>query len=194
MFPRSFVRNPTIWGANLAAAFSMAGFVSFLFAQTFFLQRGSGFSAAAAGLLLLPTALPFIAGTLLAGKIASVVGPRTTVLAGSVLMAGGFLLLAVGGASFSWGLFLTASTLIGCFGLAMPILFQLGVAGVDPGDRGVASGLLSASQQIGAGVGLALTAALTSTPQDAFWMCAGFLVLAGLVFGWLRQKSSVPVS
>jgi len=193
LIPLTLTRDKAVLAANVAAGLSMAGFVSFLFALTFFLQKDLGLGPVLSGALLLPTAAPFIAGTQVSARVAARIGPRSTLVIGSLLMVAGFLLMTQAGqTTLSWPPFLLGSVLVGCFGLAMPVLFLVGAAGAPKADQGVASGLLSASQQIGAGAGVALSG--TFAPPGVFVLCAAFLVLTAVAGGLASRKRPVPAA
>jgi len=171
-------RDRTLVGANLTMGLGMAGLVSCLFALTFFGQHTLGISPISSGLLLLPMSVVFIACTLGSARLARS-SPRLTILTGTLLMALGFAVLSFmvsGPGVLGW--YLAGSLLVGAFGLALPVIFQVGVAGAPRSDQGLASGLLNTSQQIGAGLGLAVSTAVATTTQNTFLVCAAFLIVA----------------
>jgi len=68
-------------------------------------------------------------------------------------------------------------------GLAMPALTSLGMSGATADDAGVASGLFSTTQQIGAALGLAILATLAASRTDER-LAAGATEAAALTAGY----------
>ncbi|OXM72391.1 MULTISPECIES: MFS transporter [Amycolatopsis] len=144
-------------GANLYNLLLGAAMASAFYFVSLYLQRVLGTGPALAGLQFLPFALGVVAGSVLAVKLGYRIAART-------LMAGGGLLAAAG---FAWFGFLSADgsfladvlgpsmvTSAG-FGLCLGPVVSVATAGAAPEDSGAASGLLAASRQIGASLGLA---------------------------------------
>ncbi|WP_116110146.1 MFS transporter [Amycolatopsis ruanii] len=149
--------NRAVAGANLYNLLLGAAMASAFYFVSLYLQRVLGTGPALAGLQFLPFALGVVAGSVLAVKLGYRIAART-------LMAGGGLLAAAG---FAWFGFLSADgsfladvlgpsmvTSAG-FGLCLGPVVSVATAGAAPEDSGAASGLLAASRQIGASLGLA---------------------------------------
>ena len=188
-------------GANMTMLLGSAGLVASLFTLSFFLQRGLSINPVASGLAFLPTSVVFVLTTNLSSRLVSRLGARSLVASGSIAMAAGFLLYSrMESPSQFLALYIGGSLLTGLFGLAIPMLFLVAVAGVEPVHRGVASGLLNTSQQVGAALGLAIATMVGSmararlaggsgeggpfaaaAPREGFIVCAGFLVTAVLI-------------
>jgi MFS family permease len=93
-------------------------------------------------------------------------------------------------------------------GLLFPTIAVTVTAGVEPGDRGLAGGLLAASQQVGMAVGLAVLAtvaaarshavsgpaavALVSGYRLSFWVAAGVAACALAVVLLLLRANRAP--
>jgi len=70
------------------------------------------------------------------------------------------------------------------FGLAAPTMVIAGTSGVSNSEQGLASGLINTTRQVGAGIGLAITVAI-STAQTAALVQSGVVVgNAALVEGF----------
>ncbi|MFI9243769.1 MFS transporter [Streptomyces sp. NPDC053086] len=148
-----------------------ATFGSLPYFLTLYFQNVRGYSALATGLAFLVPAVVVAAGTQVGERAVAVVGVRR-------MLGGGMALGAAGAAAL--GLALTEH---GSYPLLLPGIVLLGLgqgaawtgmwitaaAGVAPGDQGVASGLASASLQVGGAVGLAVLVALAGAagPQVA---------------------------
>ena len=154
-------------GAMFAVASVVVGYVYFV---TLYMQKVLGFSPLRAGLGLLPATLTvLVTSTWLARRLAARFGARLTLAAGLVSIGLGQAWLTQLSASGSYlvnvlpGLVLTAFGM----GLLFPTAAVLATAGVAPGDRGLAGGLLAASQQVGMAVGLAALATVAAARTRA---------------------------
>ncbi len=156
-------RNVT--GANLAQLLVIAAAFGFQVIITLYMQRVLGYGAAASGLGLLPTAV--VIGTVslgLSARIAAHFGPRAMLLAGLVLVATALLLLTRAPVHGSYPAHLLAPLLIFGVGggLTLPALALLGMSGATDRDAGLASGLFSTTQQVGAVLGVAVLSTLAA--------------------------------
>jgi EmrB/QacA subfamily drug resistance transporter len=142
------------YGVTLAAGLALFGLTFFLM---LYLQEILGYSSIQAGLAFLPLAGSVGAAAIIMGRVVGRIGPRPGVIGGPLLAAAGalwlatqvtpqagYLQLAVPFAVFGAGL-----------GAAFVPLTLTALATVAPAEAGIASALVSASQQIGAGLGLA---------------------------------------
>jgi len=210
LLPLRVFRSRSLSGANAVQMLMLAGMLGMFFLGALYLQRVLGYAPLAIGLGFLPAALAI---SVLSLRIA----PQLTVLFGAkgVLLAG--LLLTVAG--LAWlvrvpvaGQYmvdvLPAMLLMGVgIGLSFPPLMTLAMAGVQPADSGLASGLVNTSAQVGGALGLAVLAtlatgrteqllasganpgtALTSGYQFAFGLSA-VLVAAAILVGALVLRS-----
>jgi EmrB/QacA subfamily drug resistance transporter len=156
-------RNVT--GANLAQLLVIAAAFGFQVIITLYMQRVLGYGAAASGLGLLPTAV--VIGTVSLGfsaRIAARFGPRAMLLAGLVLVAAALLLLTGAPVHGSYPAHLLAPLLMFGVGggLTLPALASLGMSGATDRDAGLASGLFSTTQQVGAVLGVAVLSTLAA--------------------------------
>jgi MFS family permease len=74
-------------------------------------------------------------------------------------------------------------------GLTMPAISTLAMAGADPSDAGLASGLANTTQQVGAALGLAVLSTLSATRADQ--LRASGEPLAGALTGGYRVGFAV---
>lgn len=173
---------------------------SFFLVLALYLQQGHGLTALGSGLIFLPLGIGYFVASSSAGAVAARLG-RQVLTTGSLGVAVGYLVLAgtVGRVgvtgSVLWlapGLFVAGAGM----GLVMGPLPAIVMAGVAPRYSAAASGVLSAAQQAGGAIGVALvglvfyrvigTTALPDRYAHAFtlseFLLAGFAVaVAALV-------------
>jgi MFS family permease len=154
-------------GAVFAVASVVVGYVYFV---TLYMQKVLGLSPLQAGLGLLPATLTvLVTSTWLARRLAARFGARLVLAAGLASIGLGQAWLTQLSPSGSYlgnvlpGLELTSFGM----GLLFPTAAVLATAGVAPGDRGLAGGLLAASQQVGMAVGLAILATVAAARTRA---------------------------
>ncbi len=144
---------------------------------------GFGGSVTAAGLFMLPTAAPQLIVGPLTGRIARRVGSRVQLLAGVVLMLGGYLALTLAH-HHAWQL-VVATALLGLgLGLGLAALANLIVVAVDPRQTGVATAMNTVMRTLGGAFGAAIAAecmarggSLDGDFTLAFAICASALAL-----------------
>ena len=169
----------------LAAMFAVASVVvGYVYFVTLYMQKVLGFSPLRAGLGLLPATLTvLVTSTWLARRLAARFGARLVLAAGLVSIGLGQAWLTQLPASGSYPVNVLPGLLLTSFGMGLlfPTAAVLATAGVAPGDRGLAGGLLAASQQVGMAVGLAVLATVAASRTRAV---AGPATAAALVSGY----------
>jgi MFS family permease len=151
----------------LLVACVVAGYVYFI---TLYMQHVLHFSALRAGLGQLPAPLTsIVASTLLVRRLAARFGLWPVLVAGAVSAGLGQLWLTQLSPSGSYLVSVLPGVLLTAFGLGMlfATLSVLAIGGVAPGDRGLAGGLLAASQQVGMAIGLAVLATAAAARSRA---------------------------
>ncbi|MCM0675790.1 MFS transporter, partial [Micromonospora phytophila] len=166
LLPPRVLRTPDLVAANVVQFLMIAAFFGFQFLLALELQLVLALDAAATGLAFLPTPVVIAVVSLgLAGRLVARFGARAVLLAGLTLAVVGFLLLArlpVDGGYLAD--VLPAMLVFGVAGgLALPAVTTLAMAGADPADAGLASGLVNTTQQVGGALGLAALATLAAT-------------------------------
>jgi MFS family permease len=154
-------------GTVFAVACVVVGYVYFV---TLYMQRVLGFSPLRAGLGLLPATLTVLAtSTWLARRLAARFGARAVLAAGLASIGLGQAWLTQLSPSGSYLVSVLPGLLLTSFGMGLlfPTAAVLATAGVAPGDRGLAGGLLAASQQVGMAVGLAVLATVAAARTRA---------------------------
>jgi MFS family permease len=161
---------------------------------TLYLQNTLGYSASFAGLTGLPLSLCVIAGSMLGGRIAGRLGGRATMSLGLAVVAASALVTA-GITAESGVVYVLAGAALAGLGLGCASVASTarGTSAVEEDDRGLASGFMNTSAQVGTALGLATlislatarTAALSGGAESgAEALVAGyrlaFLVAAGV--------------
>jgi MFS family permease len=150
-------------GAMFTVASVIVGYVYFV---TLYMQKVLGFSPLQAGLGLLPATLTvLVTSTWLARRLVARFGARLVLAAGLVSIGLGQAWLTQLTPSGSYLVNVLPGITATAFGMGMlfPTAAVLATAGVAPGDRGLAGGLLAAAQQVGMAVGLAVLATVAAS-------------------------------
>ncbi|MEV0724101.1 MFS transporter [Micromonospora purpureochromogenes] len=169
LLPPRVLRTPDLVAANLVQFLTIAAFFGFQFLLALELQLVLGLAPAATGLAFLPTPVVIAVVSLgLAGRLIARFGGRAVLLTGLALAVPGFLLLARLPVDGDYATDVLPAILV--FGLAggltLPAVTTLAMAGADPADAGLASGLANTTQQVGGALGLAALATLAAHRTD----------------------------
>ncbi len=155
-------RNRPFTGAAFVATSAFVVYAGFLFVNTLFLQDVRGYSAVAAGLLMMPTTLGNVVLSPLSGRITAARGPRLPVVLASTTMLAGTLLLAATVETAHLPELVASYMLIGSgVGLVNAPITDAAVAGLPHERAGVAGAVTSTFRQIGNSLGVALLGTLT---------------------------------
>jgi EmrB/QacA subfamily drug resistance transporter len=157
----SLFRKRAFTGGLVAGLVFFAGLIGLSLVYTLYLQIGLGYSPLKAGLTSLPQALGAVVGFGLASAgLAARLG-RRLIQVGAVVMAAGaavlwFTVRTVDAPVSPWDL-VPAGALLGIgMGLLMAPFFDIVLAGVATHETGSASGTLTAIQQLGGALGIAV--------------------------------------
>jgi EmrB/QacA subfamily drug resistance transporter len=183
-----------VWTTNAVALLLGFGmYSSFILVPQFVetpTRAGFGFGASVtqAGLFLVPTTLAMLIVGSQTGRLEKLFGSKLPLLAGGILTAASFLLLAVARGA-RWEIYVAAALLGSGIGLAFAAMANLIIENVGPGQTGVATGMNTVTRTVGGGFGgaavaslLAGTVAVNGYPTargytEAFALCAIALVL-----------------
>jgi EmrB/QacA subfamily drug resistance transporter len=187
LVPFRFFRRRAVSGANVVALASTGVIAGQAFFSTLYLQQILGFSPIETGLSFLPLSVTAFVGSGIASQLAGRIGTRLPLAAGLGLMGLGTLALTgVSPEGSYWGV-LPGFVLFG-LGLGLSFVSQTitATAGVDPGEQGLASGLLNTSQQLGFAIGVAglVSVAVSATDGSTAGSAAAQLV-DGYTTGYL---------
>jgi EmrB/QacA subfamily drug resistance transporter len=170
LLPLRIFRLRTLSAANVTMLMIGATAFGQFFLLTLYLQEVLGYSA-------IETGVAFITITLTIVVVSNVGQALTTRLGVRRVLSVGMLLTAASGALYAempsdgryfWNVF--PGLLLGGIGLALsfvPVTIA-SLAGVQPADAGVASGLINTSRQIGGAVGLAVVTTVAATATSNY--------------------------
>ena len=167
-FPGIF-RIRTIRGINVTGLLIAMALFSMFFFISLYMQQVLGFDALEAGLAYLPLAVGIIISAGIASNLTTRLGVKPVLILGLVLTAiglGWFAQISPEGTYVGDILF---PALISAFGLGFAFVPMTiaAVAGVEPHEAGLASGLINTSQQVGGALGLAILAAVANSRTDS---------------------------
>jgi EmrB/QacA subfamily drug resistance transporter len=184
LVPLRMFRSRNLTGATVVRVLFPIGMFGQFFLGALYLQHVLGYSAITTGLAFMPMNLAVgIFSLTLAARIMTRVGARATLLPGLALLGAGLLLFSrvpVHGHYLTDVLPGMALFGIGA-GLAFTPSIALAMADAAPADTGLASGLANVSVQMGAAIGIAVLASI-STSRTKTLSAAGLghrLALAG---------------
>jgi len=164
LVPLGLLRLRGLVGAALVAFALTAATAPVSVLVTLYLQNTLGYSASFAGLAGLPFSLCVIAGSVLGGRISGRSGGRATMSLGLAVVAASALVTAGITAEGGVGYVLAGMALSGLgLGCASVASTARGTSAVEEGDRGLASGFMNTSAQVGTALGLATLISLAST-------------------------------
>jgi EmrB/QacA subfamily drug resistance transporter len=164
------LRTKTVAGANVAGFIMGTALFSMFLMLTLYMQQVLGYSAMKTGVAYLAVAGTAILWSGVAAQLVTRVGVKPVLVTGMTLLTAGlvyFTQVSVGG-SYVTDL-LPGFLLIGIgIGFSFVPISIAALAGVQPGEAGLASGLINTSQQIGGALGIAaLSTIATSNTEDA---------------------------
>lgn len=168
LVPLGVFRHRSLTGANVVGLLIIAAAAPMIFLVTLYMQRVLGYSAIVAGLAWLPHGLTSIFASHVGGRLATRFGVRSTLLGGLAVLAASLVLLSRVSAGGGFWVDLLPGTLLVSFGIVLPLVAVsvAATSGVKDSEQGLASGLLSTTQQIGAALGLALLVAISVTRTE----------------------------
>jgi len=218
LLPLRVVADRNRGASFLAIGTASAGIFGVFLFLTFYLQNTKGFTALETGLAFLPLSFS-IAPTVgvISTKVLPRTGPRPLVPTGMTIAALGMVLLTRIGVDTAYASHVLPSLiLIGVgFGMTLAPSFATATYGVPAHDSGVASAMVSTSQQIGGSGGTALlsTFAVSATTDfltshgpgpavlgqaavegytTAFWWAAAIFAAGAVVCGSLLRSDVRP--
>ena len=166
LMPFSIFRLRTLVGANIAGLILGTAMFGMFLMLTLYMQQVLGYSPLRTGVAYLAVAGTAIVWSALAAQLVTRIGVKPVLVAGMVAMSAGliyFTQVSVGGSYL--GDLLPGFLLIAVgLGFSFVPISIAALAGVQPSEAGLASGLINTSQQIGGALGIAaLSAIATST-------------------------------
>jgi EmrB/QacA subfamily drug resistance transporter len=164
------LRTRTVAGANVAGFIMGTAMFSMFLMLTLYMQQVLGYSAMKTGVAYLAVAGTAIVWSAVAAQLVTRIGVKPVLTAGMAFLTAGlvyFTQVSVGG-SYLTDL-LPGFLLIGVgIGFSFVPISIAALAGVQPAEAGLASGLINTSQQIGGALGIAaLSTIATSQTENA---------------------------
>jgi EmrB/QacA subfamily drug resistance transporter len=186
IMPLRILTLRSLTGASLTRAFVFSGMFTNFFVGALYLQHIRGLTAFGTGLAFLPTTVTLAALSAgLSARLMARFGPRNLAIAGLIVIGSALLLLSGADAQSSYfPRIFAAYTLFGLGGgLAFMPLLSISMSEVPAADAGVAAGFGNVTMQMGAAIGLAALAAI-STAHAQTLMAQGQSVSAALTGGY----------
>jgi EmrB/QacA subfamily drug resistance transporter len=179
------LRTKTVTGANVAGFIMGTAMFSMFLMLTLYMQQVLGYSAMKTGVAYLAVAGTAILWSAVAAQLVTRIGVRPVLTVGMTMLTGGlvyFTQVSVDGTYLND--LLPGFLLIGVgIGFSFVPISIAALAGVQPAEAGLASGLINTSQQIGGALGIAaLSTIATSQTSDA--IASGAAVPDALVDGF----------
>ncbi len=158
LVPLRIFRQRTLTGANLVTFVLTAVTNTPIFFFVLYMQQVRGYSPLITGLAFLPTNLAMIVGSVLGTRLTNWIGQKYTMLIGLCTLIIALLFLASISVSSSYLTTLLPGLIFLGLGLAMTQTATIvaGTQQVKAEERGLVSGLLNTSSQIGTAVGLVI--------------------------------------
>ncbi|MFL5839382.1 MAG: MFS transporter [Thermoleophilaceae bacterium] len=165
LVPLRIFSNRSLAASDATMLVVAAGLFGVFFFCTLYFQQVLGYNALKTGVAYLPWTLTTIVVSTLASRLVDRFTPKPVLVGGLVLATAGFLLLSrVSGHADYASHVLPAMIVLGA-GLGMtfvPITISA-TSGVATSDSGLASGLLTTTQQVGGSLGLAIMSTVSTT-------------------------------
>jgi EmrB/QacA subfamily drug resistance transporter len=188
LVPLGIFRSRNVSGANVIQALTVAGMFGMFFLGVLYLQQVKGYDALQTGLAYLPcTIVMAVLSVRYTERLAMRFGARTVLVPGLAMIAVGLGLFARVPVDGTYLVDVMPSALFmgAGVGISFPALMMLSMSGVRPEDAGLASGLVNTTCQVGAALGLAVLATLSTARTEALTR-AGTPVKEALVGGYQR--------
>ena len=160
----SLLRRRTIAWGNTAGLLAFATETSLVFLLTLYLQETLGYTAFTAGLILGVLGIGTVLGGLVAPKLIGRTNAKTTIVVGFLVQAAATLPLAFVSDSRAWLVpLLVASFIGGVANLVAIVGYTVAATTGVPTDRqGLATGLVTLSQQVGIALGTPVMSAIAT--------------------------------
>jgi len=182
MLPLALFSNPVFSWVCFAVLLGAATFFGMLFVLNLYFLRGAGYTPLQTGLAMMPLALLATTGNLTSARLAHRISPMGLMIAGAALRLIGFAGIALGialvSAGVSYPLIALPLLLIGLGGgLSNPMAISVMLSATVKAYSGTASGVATATGQLGASIGVAIFGAFLA---DAHRIADGTRIAATL--------------
>jgi EmrB/QacA subfamily drug resistance transporter len=189
LMPLRIYASRTLSAANGVIFLVGAASFAMWFFMSLYVQQVLGYSPIKAGLAFLPMTLCIVAGSTFASRAVIRVGAKRLLVTGLVLMAAGLILFTdiTPRGSYLSELLVPSLLVATGIGLAFVPATIAAVAGVEPHESGLASGLVNTSRLFGGALGLAILAALATSRTNADEHAAASHLTTGTVHAALTS-------
>jgi EmrB/QacA subfamily drug resistance transporter len=163
ILPLRLLATRRLAGANLVQGLMNSAFLAFFFMASLDLERVLGYGPMAIGLAFLPlSAVMAVFSIRFSARLITRLGPGRILITGQLVTAAALAMLGFGPAHASYPIhLLLPMAMLGLGGgLSFPALTMVAMSDAEPGDAGLASGLLNTTAQVGGALGLAMFATL----------------------------------
>jgi DHA2 family methylenomycin A resistance protein-like MFS transporter len=182
MFPLALLARPSFVRAVLFGSAANLTYYGMVFVLSLYLQHIRHDSALTAGVAFLPLTATFIVSNVASGAIAARWGTRVPMVAGALLGAAGFAVIARLDAASGFLEMLPGFTLVPFgMGLAVPAMTTTVLSSVHRNLSGTASGALNAARQVGGALGVAAFGALVAHGDFVAGLRAAAIISAALM-------------
>jgi EmrB/QacA subfamily drug resistance transporter len=165
LMPFSIFRTKTVSAANIAGLILGTVTFSMFLMLTLYMQQVLGYSPMKTGVAYLAVAATAIVWSTIAAQLVTRVGVKLSIAAGMTLLTIGLLLftqVSVGG-TYAGDLLPGFLIIAAGLGFSFVPISIAALAGVQPSEAGLASGLFNTSQQIGGALGIAALSTIATT-------------------------------
>src|SRR5919108_1168955 len=191
LMPFSIFRLRTLVGANVAGVALGTVVFSMFLMLTLYMQQVLDYSPLGTGVAYLAVAGTTVVWSAVAANLVTRVGVKPVLVAGMTFLTGGLLYftqVSVGGSYL--GDLLPGFLLIAIgMGFSFVPISIAALAGVEPSEAGLASGLINTSQQIGGALRVAAASAVAAQPPAR---AAGHRGRAGRAAATSRRTAATP--
>jgi EmrB/QacA subfamily drug resistance transporter len=164
LVPFGVFRRPTLTAANILAALLFGSFAPLIFLTTLYMQQVLGYSALRAGVSFLAMSVSSLLASAIVGQwLVGRLGVRRTLVFGFSLLTVGLALMARASVDGNYADMLPTFLMAG-IGLGSSVVpAQVAAfAGTAEHEAGLASGLVSTSQEVGGAIGVAAIATIAA--------------------------------
>jgi EmrB/QacA subfamily drug resistance transporter len=165
LLPLRLFRLSTVAGSNAVGFLLTGSFYTFIFIGTLYMQQVLGFSALTTGAAWLTTSLTALAFAGPSQKLVTKTAPKWVMAFGMALIGTGILWTTRIPPHGNFWRDLAGPFFVAGVGVAFAFIpVSIGaLTGVTEGDAGVASGLVSTSQQLGGAIGVAIASSVATS-------------------------------
>lgn len=161
-------RKTVAWG-NIAGLLAFATETSLVFLLTLYLQEVLGYSPLAAGLSFAFLGAGTVLGGIIGPKVIGALGAHRAIVAGFLLQSAATIPLLFLGSDSGWILLVLVTTFIGGIANLVAIVGYVvtSTSGLSDSEQGLATGLVTMSQQVGITLGIPIMSAIVTARMTA---------------------------